>query len=208
MLSTRSDAAPYRAWNKDHLVGPKLALKPQQVWSVRFHLKREGRTRDLALLDLAIDSKLRGCEFVQLRISDMLAGGVARSRALIVQQKTGTPVRFEVTQGTRNSVLAWIRERGTGCGDCLFTSRRHDRDCISTRHYARLLKRWLREVGIEPSANGTHSLRRTKVALIYRQTGNIRAIQILLGHSKVDSTVRYLGVDIEDALALAEGTDL
>jgi integrase len=138
----------------------------------------------------------------------MLAGGVVRSRALIVQQKTGTPVRFEVTPGTRNSVLAWIRERGTGGGDCLFPSRRHDRICISTRHYARLLKRWLREVGIEPSAYGTHSLRRTKVALIYRQTGNIRAIQILLGHSKLDSTVRYLGVDIEDALALAEGTDL
>ena len=208
MLSTRSDAAPYRAWNKDHLVGPKLALKPQQVWSVRFHLMREGRTRDLALFDLAIDSKLRGCDLVRLRISDMLAGGVVRSRALIVQQKTGTAVRFEVTQGTRNSVLAWIRERGSGCGDCLFPSRRHDRDCISTRHYARLLKRWLREVGIEPSAYGTHSLRRTKVALIYRQTGNIRAIQILLGHSKLDSTVRYLGVDIEDALALAEGTDL
>ena len=208
MLSTRSDAAPYRAWNKDHLVGPKLALKPQQVWSVRFHPKREGRTRDLALFDLAIDSKLRGCDLVRLRISDMLAGGVVWSRALIVQQKTGTAVRFEVTQGTRNSVLAWIRERGTGCGDCLFPSRRHDRDCISTRHYARLLKRWLRDVGIEPSAYGTHSLRSTKVALIYRQTGNIRAIQILLGHSKLDSTVRYLGVDIEDALALAEGTDL
>jgi len=208
MLSTRSDAAPYRAWNKDHLVGPKLALKPQQVWSVRFHLMREGRTRDLALFDLAIDSKLRGCDLVRLRISDMLAGGVVRSRALIVQQKTGTVVRFEVTQGTRNSVLAWIRERGSGCGDCLFPSRRHDRDCISTRHYARLLKRWLRDVGIEPSAYGTHSLRRTKVALIYRQTGNIRAIQILLGHSKLDSTVRYLGVEIEDALALAEGTDL
>ena len=208
MLSTRSDAAPYRAWNKDHLVGPKLALKPQQVWSVRFHLMREGRTRDLALFDLAIDSKLRGCDLVRLRISDMLAGGVVWSRALIVQQKTGTAVRFEVTQGTRNSVLAWIRERGSGCGDCLFPSRRHDRDCISTRHYARLLKRWLRDVGIEPSAYGTHSLRRTKVALIYRQTGNIRAIQILLGHSKLDSTVRYLGVDIEDALALAEGTAL
>ncbi len=208
MLLTRSDAAPYRAWNKDHLVGPKLALKRQQVWSVRFDLKREGRTRDLALFDLAIDSKLRGCDLVRLRISDMLAGGVVRSRALIVQQKTGTAVRFEVTQGTRNSVLAWIRERGSGCGDCLFPSRRHDRDCISTRHYARLLKRWLRDVGIEPSAYGTHSLRRTKVALIYRQTGNIRAIQILLGHSKLDSTVRYLGVDIEDALALAESTDL
>ena len=93
-------------------------------------------------------AKLRGCDLVRLRISDMLAGGVVRSRALIVQQKTGTAVRFEVTQGTRNSVLAWIRERGSGCGDCLFPSRRHDRDCISTRHYARLLKRWLRDVGI------------------------------------------------------------
>lgn len=133
---------------------------------------------------------------------------ICGSRALIVQQKTGIPALSEVTQGTRNSVLAWIRERGTRGGDCLFPSRRRDRDCLSTRHYARLLKSWLQQVGIEPSGYGTHSLRRTKVALIYRQTGNIRAIQILLGHSKLDSTVRYLGVDIEDALALAEGTDL
>ena len=208
MLSAHSHAEPRRTWNRDHLVGPKLALKPQQVWSVRFHLKREVRIRDLALFDVAIDSKLRGCDIVQLRISDVLAGGLVRSRALIVQQKTGTPVRVEVTQGTRNSVLAWIRERGIGGGNYLLPSRRHDRDYLSTRRYARLLKGWLGEVGIEPSTYGTHSLRRTKVALIYRQTGNIRAVQILLGHSKLDSTVRYLGVDIEDALALAEGTDL
>jgi integrase len=175
---------------------------------VRFHLKREGRARDLALFDLAVDTKLRGCDLVQLRIGDLLAGGVVRSRALVVQQKTGTPVQFEVTQGTRESVLAWIRQRGARLGDHLFASRRRDRECISTRHYARLLKSWLEQVGIEPSAYGTHSLRRTKVALIYRQTGNLRAIQILLGHTKLDSTVRYLGIDIEDALALAEATDI
>jgi hypothetical protein len=134
MPTAYSHASPRRVWNKDHLIGPKLALKPQQVWSVRVQLKREGRTRDLALFDLAIDSKLRGCDLVQLRVSDMLAGGVVRSRALIVQQKTGAPVRFEVTHGTRNSVLAWIRERGTGKGDFLSPSRRPDQDCLSTRH--------------------------------------------------------------------------
>ena len=208
MLPIHSQPEPHSIWNKGRLVGPKLALKPQQVWSVHFHLRREGRTRDLALFDLAIDSKLRGCDLVQLRISDLLAGGVVRSRALIVQQKTGTPVRFEVTQGTRNSILAWIRELGIGGGGYLFPSRCRSRDSLSTRHYARLFKGWLKQVDIEPSSYRTHSLRRTKVALIYRQTGNIRAIQILLGHSKLDSTVRYLGVDIEDALALAEGIDL
>lgn len=209
MLSaTHSHPAQRCPWNKGCLVGPKLALKPRQVWSVRFHLKREGRVRDLALFDLAVDSKLRGCDLVRLRVGDLLAGGVVRSRALVVQQKTGTPVQFEVTQGTRESVLAWIRQRGAKPGDHLFPSRRRDRECISTRHYARLLKGWLDQVGIEPSAYGTHSLRRTKVALIYRQTGNLRAIQILLGHTKLDSTVRYLGVDIEDALALAEAVDI
>lgn len=203
-----SDLRAYRAWNKGLLVGPKLALKPKQVWAVRFHLKREGRLRDLAMFDLAIDSKLRSCDLVQLRIGDLLSGGVVRSRALVTQQKTGRPVQFEVTQGTRDSVLAWIRTRGGRLDEYLFPSRRFEARCITTRQYARLLKKWLLEVGIEPSAYGTHSLRRTKVALIYRQTGNLRAVQILLGHTKLDSTVRYLGVDIEDALALAEATDL
>lgn len=209
MLATNElQAHSRRPWNKGCLIGPKLALKPRQVWSVRFHLKREGRTRDLALFDLAVDSKLRGCDLVQLRVGDLLAGGVVRSRALVVQQKTGTPVQFEVTQGTRDSVLAWIRQSGAKPGDFLFPSRHRNHSFICTRHYARLLKGWLSQVGIEPSSYGTHSLRRTKVALIYRQTGNLRAIQILLGHTKLDSTVRYLGVDIEDALALAEATDL
>lgn len=210
MLSaTHSQArASGRPWNKGSLIGPKLALKPRQVWSVRFHLKREGQVRDLALFDLAVDSKLRGCDLVQLRVGDLFAGGVVRSGAQVVQRKTRTPVQFEVTQGTRESVLAWIRQRGAKPGDHLFPSRRHHRNCLSTRQYARLVKSWLQHVGIEPSAYGTHSLRRTKVALIYRQTGNLRAIQILLGHTKLDSTVRYLGVDIEDALALAEAIDI
>ena len=197
-----------KPWNKGCLIGPKLALKPRQVWSVRFHLKREGRVRDLALFDLAVDSKLRGCNLVKLRVGDLVAGGVVRSRALVVQRKTGTPVQFEVTQGTRESVLAWIRLQGPKLTEMLFPSRRTDKLCLSTRQYSRLLKGWLEQVGIEPSGYGTHSLRRTKVALIYRQTGNLRAIQILLGHTKLDSTVRYLGVDIENALALAEAADI
>ena len=117
--------------------------------------------RDLALFDLAVDSKLRGCDLVQLRVGDLMAAGVVRSRAQVVQRKTRTPVQFEVTQGTRESVLAWIRQCGAKLGDHLFPSRRRDRDCLSTRHYARLLKGWLLKVGIEPSAYGTHSLRRT-----------------------------------------------
>ena len=148
MLSaTHSHAASARPWNKGCLIGPKLALKPRQVWSVRFHLKREGRVRDLALFDLAVDTKLRGCDLVQLRVGDLLAGGVVRSRAQVVQRKTRTPVQFEVTQGTRESVLAWIRQRGAKPGDHLFPSRRHDCNCLSTRHYARLLKGWLHQAG-------------------------------------------------------------
>ena len=197
-----------KPWNKGCLIGPKLALKPRQVWSVRFHLKREGRVRDLALFDWAVDSKLRGCDLVKLRIGDLVAGGAVRSRAIVVQRKTGTPVQFEVTQGTRESVLAWIRLQGPKLTEMLFPCRRTDKHCLSTRQYSRLLKGWLEQVGIEPSGYGTHSLRRTKAALIYRQTGNLRAVQILLGHTKLDSTVRYLGVDIEDALALAEAADI
>ena len=111
-------------WNKDQFVDPKLALKPKDVWSVRFHLKREKQLRDLALFDLAVDSKLRGCDLLLLKVSDLLTSGVVRSRALVIQQKTGTPVQFEVKQGTRETVLACIRHCGAKLSNYLFPSSR------------------------------------------------------------------------------------
>ncbi len=198
---------PVVPWNKGAFVGPKPPLKPKQVWSIRLNLQREQRIRDLALFDLAVDSKLRGCDLVQLRIGQLVMNAAARHRATIVQQKTQKPVQFELTEQTRESLITWLTRCGGGLQDYVFPSRANRASHISTRQYARLVATGLKASGW-PSAYGTHSLRRTKVALIYKRTGNLRAVQILLGHTKLESTVRYLGVDAEDALMLSEATEV
>ncbi|MBS1060550.1 tyrosine-type recombinase/integrase [Gluconobacter sp. Dm-44] len=195
-------------WNAGKMVGAKRALKEKHVWAIRFWLGSEQRVRDRALFDLALDSKLRGCDLVRLRIGDIVTSGQVRHRAVVVQQKTRRPVQFEITETTRESVRAWLEHRGGGLNEYVFPSRLSAKAHLSTRQYARLLDQWVQAVGLIPGEYGTHSLRRTKVAMIYKRTGNIRAVQILLGHTKLDSTVRYLGVDVEDALALSEATDL
>ncbi|GCD76290.1 phage integrase [Acetobacter pasteurianus NBRC 3299] len=195
-------------WNVGKMVGAKRALKEKHVWAIRFWLGSEQRVRDRALFDLALDSKLRGCDLVSLRIGDIVTSGQVHCRAMVVQQKTRRPVQFEITETTRESVRAWLEHRGGGLSEYVFPSRLSAKAHLSTRQYARLLDQWVQAIGLIPGEYGTHSLRRTKVAMIYKRTGNIRAVQILLGHSKLDSTVRYLGVDVEDALALSEATDL
>ena len=197
-----------RAWNTGKMVGAKRALKPQQVWAIRFWLDRERRLRDRALFDLASDSKLRGCDVVKVRISDLVSGGQIRMRAVVVQQKTGRPVQFELLEPARASILAWLERRGGTLDDYVFPSRTDHAEHISTRQYSRLVDEWVTGIGLRCENYGTHSLRRTKASIIYKATGNLRAVQILLGHTKIESTVRYLGVDVEDALILAERTDV
>ncbi len=199
---------PAVPWNKGRFIGPKPPLKPKQVWAIRLHLQRERRLRDLALFDLAIDSKLRGCDLVRLKIGDLVVNATARHRATVIQKKTGQPVQFELTEQTRDSLLAWLGRRGGVPEDYVFPSRAHKDRHLGTRQYARLVGGWVEAIGLGRSAYGTHSLRRTKVALIYKRTGNLRAVQILLGHTKLESTVRYLGVDAEDALTLSEATEI
>jgi integrase len=160
--------------------------------------------RPCALFNLAIDSKLRGCDLVRLKVVDLVAGGNVRDRVSVIQSKTGRPVQFEVSENTRRSVLAWVTSAPMLGQVFLFPSRFHSSPHISTRQYARLVHDWVSAIGLDPSGYGTHSLRRTKAALIYRKTGNLRAVQLLLGHTKVDSTVRYLGVELDDALSIAE----
>jgi integrase len=201
-------AANRRPWNAGRLLGSKRALKPQQVWAIRFLLDREGHLRDRALFDLAIDSKLRGCDIVKMRIGDVTSGGRVKSRAIVIQQKTGRPVQFELLGPAQASMLAWLEHRGGFLDDFVFPSRVDHTSHISTRQYARLVDEWATGVGLRREDFGTHSLRRTKASIIYKQTGNLRAVQILLRHTKIESTVRYLGVDIEDALALAEATEV
>ncbi|MFI5408856.1 tyrosine-type recombinase/integrase [Kaistia sp. UC242_56] len=207
--SQYDDASRERAaWNAGKKVGTKRPLTQKQIWAVRFFLDSQRRIRDRALFDLAIDSKLRGCDLVNLRIRDVVAGPEIRTRAIVIQQKTGRPVQFEITSDVRASLLAWLERRGGSVEEFVFPSRVAHEKHMSTRQYARLVDEWVTAIGLHPEEYGTHSLRRTKASMIYRATGNIRAIQILLGHSKIENTVRYLGVDVEDALLLAERTEI
>jgi len=197
-----------RAWNHGRIIGQKRPLLPKHVWAIRVRLELAEAIRDLALFNLAIDSKLRGCDLVNLKVSDVFASGTIKERVSILQSKTQTPVRFEITKGTRKSLSEWIGHPLMSGHDFLWPGRFHDRPHISTRQYARMLKNWVKSIGLEPSAYGTHSMRRTKVAQIYKKTGNLRAVQLLLGHTKMDSTVRYLGIDLEDALAISESVEI
>ena len=195
-------------WNKGRLIGQKRPLLPKQVWAIRARLELASNPRNLALFNLSIDSKLRGCDLVRLKVSDLVIGDRVCERVTVVQSKTKRPVQFEVSENTRESIWNWVcSPEMLGCA-CLFPSRLHDRLHVSTRQYARLVREWVSGIGLEPSSYGTHSLRRTKAAQIYRKTGNLRAVQLLLGHTKVDSTVRYLGVELEDALSIAEKIDI
>jgi integrase len=197
-----------RAWNYGRLIGAKPPLKPKHIWAIRQQLKNAGRTRDLALFNCAIDAKLRGCDLVKLRVGDVAPGGSLRQRATVVQQKTGRPVPFEITEPAREALVAWLARRGRRQDDWLFPSRSRPGEHLSTRQYARLVGKWVAMIDLEPTAYGTHSLRRTKVALVYKRTGNLRACQLLLGHRKLESTVRYLGIEVEDALELSEQTEI
>lgn len=194
-------------WNKGKLIGQKAPLRLSEIWSIRVRLQMSGSARDLALFNLAIDSKLRGCDLVSLRLRDISHGAAIARRAIVMQQKTGRPVQFKLTALTRASVAEWVRQAQLATGSHLFPGRSRRTGHLSTRQYARIVSSWVSTIGLDRHAYGTHSLRRTKASLIYRRTKNLRAIQILLGHTKLESTVRYLGIEVEDALEMAEQTE-
>ncbi len=195
-------------WNKGKLIGARPPLRPKHVWSIRTRLMIEGRTRDLAMFNLAIDSKLRGCDVVAIKVEDVAPNGYTIDRATVRQKKTGRPVKFELTDQTRQAVDDYLKATGKKPSDFLFTSRRAIGRGLTARQYARLVSEWIASIGLDSHIYSTHSLRRTKVTLIYRRTGNLRAVQLLLGHTKIESTVRYLGIEVDDALAIAEQTDV
>ena len=196
------------AWNKGKLVGQKPPLKPKDIWAIRIHLQNAHSVRDLAMFNLAIDSKLRGCDLVGLRVRDVTHGYQILPRAMVIQRKTQRPVQFELTEATRNAVAAWLDKSRLRGEQFLFPSRLAKSPHISTRQYARIVHHWAEVAGLDSSIYGTHSLRRTKATLIYKRTKNLRAVQLLLGHSKLESTVRYLGIEVEDALEISEQTEI
>ena len=195
-------------WNKGKLVGQKSPLRLKEIWAIRIRLQLADRLRELALFNLAVDSKLRSCDLVKLRVRDVTRGDHVASRAIVLQQKTQRPVQFEITEQTRESLTTWISCASRRPEDYLFPSRLRSSPHLSTRQYARIVRRWVREIGLNPAAYGTHTLRRTKATLIYRRTKNLRAVQLLLGHSKLESTVRYLGIEVDDALEMTEQTEV
>lgn len=208
MFHRSSSNPPSSPWNKGKLMGQKLPLSMQEIWSIRMRLQNIGNLRDLALFNLAIDSKLRACDLLSLRVSDVASGKEVQSRAIVRQKKTKRPVRFEITSRTRKSVGELIGTQDLNENDYLFPSRLHNSPHLSPRQYARIVETWVSSIGLDPTAYGTHSMRRTKATLIYRRTKNLRAVQLLLGHTNLDSTVRYLGIEIDDALELSEQIDI
>ena len=195
-------------WNKGKLVGQKAPLRVRDIWAIRVRLQLQCRTRDLALFDLGIDSKLRACDLVRLRVRDVCQGDHPSSRAIVLQQKTQCPVQFEITFATREALERWIKDANLRSDDYLFPTRLHQSQHLGTRQYARIVDGWVGEAGLDPTGYGTHSIRRTKPTLIYRRTKNLRAVQLLLGHTKLESTVRYLGFEVDDALEIAEQTEV
>ena len=207
-MDTATDTPAKLPWNKGKIVGQKAPLKLKDIWAIRIRLQLGHRTRELALFDLGLDSKLRACDLVRLRVRDICHGDRVSTRAIVIQQKTSQPVQFEITPPTREAVTEWIKQAELSAEDYLFPSRVHDSPHLGTRQYARILDSWIEEIGLDPTAYGTHTIRRTKASLIYRRTKNIRAVQLLLGHTKLESTVRYLGIEVEDALELSEQTEI
>lgn len=195
-------------WNKDKLIGQKPPLKLNEIWAICFRLQMANRIRDLALFNLAIDSKLRGCDLVKIRVRDVMTSNGISKRAKVIQQKTQHPVQFEITEQSRDSLASWIHQSRLERENFLFPGKVKGASHLSTRQYSRIVASWINEIGLDSSEYGTHSLRRTKVSLIYKRTKNLRAVQLLLGHTKLESTVRYLGVEVDDALELAELTEV
>jgi len=194
-------------YNKGKLIGQKTPLKLKEIWSIRIRLQLTNRTRELALFNLAIDSKLRGCDLVELRVKDIAHGNQVASRAIVMQHKTHRPVQFEITEQTRDIVSAWITQGRLRADQYLFPSRVHASPHISTRQHARIVDSWVSSINLDSAAYGTHTMRRTKATLVYRRTKNLRAVQLLLGHTKLESTVRYLGIEVDDALEISEKTE-
>jgi len=206
--ATGARSISQRNLGKGRPVGPKRPFTSGHVWEARQYLKLKGRIRDLALFNLGIDSKLRACDLLDMQVSDVSSGSTVFQQATIIQKKTEVPVTFEITDATRASVQAWIEEARLSPDDFLWRSRNGKSRRLSMSQYSRIIKHFAKVVGADPATFATHSIRRTKVTLIYRKTQNLRACQLLLGHKKIENTVRYLGLELDDALKISRDIDI
>ena len=188
-------------------MGAERALKPKAS-AIGFRLDHHGRLRDRALSDLAIDSRLRGCDVVEETIGALVPEGQVRARAMVVQRKTKRPVRFELLEAARMSLRAWWERRSGTVDGSAVPSRIDHSPHLGTRQSAHLVDGWGTAIGLRREDDGPHSLRRRKAAIIDRATGNLCAVQMLIGHTNIEDTVRDLGDDVEDALTPARGTEV
>jgi site-specific recombinase XerC len=192
-MTPKAQTPHQAAWNKGKLVGQKTPLKLKEIWAIRIRLQLTEKVRDLALFNLAIDSNLRCCDQLSLKVSDIAPGRSIMHRAIVMQRKTHRPVQFEVTDITRQAVLAWIDHAKLSNNAFLFPSRVADSPHLSTRQYARIVGRWVASIGLDVVAYGTHTISRTKATLIYRRTKNLRAVQLLFGTYQVGKYITIPG---------------
>ena len=193
--------------NKKNHSGVKKPFRLEEIWRIRTRLEIENSLMQLALLNLAIDSKLRASDLLPLRVCDISSQERMFARVKLIQQKTDVEVQFEVTARTQQSLMKWIFVAALKTSDYLFPSLIRNEQPISYSYYRSLVRSWASNIGLDPNLYGTHSMRRTKATLVYAKTKDIRSVQLLLGHTRVDNTIRYLGVELEDALTLSESTD-
>jgi len=196
-----SAASSHTPWNKGQTIGQKPPLRAGHVWAIRQRLKGLNAKRDLALFNIAIDSKLIGCEVVRLKVKDVAPNGQVAEQA-IWTQRNRRQVRFEIGEESRCAIADYLRSTGRGPEDFLFGGR--SKGSLTSRQFARLVSQWIAGIGLDPLIYGTHSLRRAKAMLVYERTGNLRIVQSLLGHRKAETTVAYLGIgEAEDCLEAA-----
>jgi len=190
-----------RPWSKGKLIGPKPPLRSKHVRSIRTKLRIDGRKRDLALFKLAIDSEHRGCDVVAIRVEDVAPNGDAVDQATSGRRRQAAQcaLKLQNRQGRRRRLReSENRQRG----DFLFRGRNGSNNCLTTRQHARLVSNWVPSCGLDPSLFGTLSPRRIKATMIHQRTGNLRADQRLPGQTKIESTFRCFGIEIDDALDL------
>lgn len=206
-MESNVNAVPREPWNKGKIVGQKTPSRPRTSGHFEFAFKWKVAC---ASLHGSTWESTASCVVATSSVSksETCHGAQVASRAVVMQHKTPRPVQFEITQATRDAVQKWIKQAGLRSEDFLFPSRLHDSPHLGTRQYARILERWVEELGLDPANYGTHSMRQTKATLIYRRAKTLRAVQFLLGHSKLESTVRCLGIEVDDALEISEQTDL
>jgi len=187
--------------------GVKRPFKLEEIWRIRTRIEIQNNLMQLALLNLAIDSKLRSCDLLSLKVRDVATQDQILERVQWTQRKTGIDVQFEITPRTQQSLSRWIHDGALKPHDHLFQSIRRANQAISYSYYRSIIRNWAEQLGLDSDMYGTHSMRRTKATLVYARTKNIRAVQLLLGHTKIDNTIRYLGIEIEDAIKISRETD-